>query len=189
MKKIMIMLAAVACAAMVQAATVSWQVTAGPCMGGAHLQNYVGGNTAAGVYTGTVYLVLASEKANIVEALTEGTSFSSVDSAKTAVAMTGGITSRSVTSDALTTDTTGFMILLVDKDGDGNTVYKFSSEMMVAPSGDPKTPAQMSFAAGTDFAGSWNKVESGTTGDVPEPTSGLLLLLGAAGLALRRKKA
>ena len=184
MKKIMIMLAAVACAAMVQAASVSWMVSAGPQMAGAHLKNYAGG-----VYTSDVYLVLSSEQANIVKALTDGTAFSSVDSAKTSAPVTGMIATRSVNSDSLTTDSTGFMILLVDKDGDGNTVYKFSSEMMVAPSGDPKTPSAISFAAATDFAGAWNTVESGTTGDVPEPTSGLLLLVGAAALALKRKQA
>ena len=184
MKKIMIMLAAVACAAMVQAATVSWAITAGPSMAGAHLKNYAGN-----VYTSDVYLVLSSEQANITKALTDGTAFSYVDSNKTTTPVTGGTSLKTVTSDSLTTDSTGFMILLVDKDGDGNTVYKFSSEMMVAPSGDPKTPSAMSFAASTDFAGSWNTVESGTTGDAPEPTSGLLLLVGAAALALKRKQA
>lgn len=184
MKKVMIMLAALACAAMVQAATVSWTVTAGPSMAGQHLKNYAGS-----VYTGNVYLVLSSEQANIVDALTAGTAFSSVDSATTAAPVTGMIATRSVTSDSLTTANTGFMVLLVDKDGDGNTVYKFSNEMVVAPSGDPKTPSAISFAAASDFSGAWNTIEAGTTGDVPEPTSGLLLLVGAAGLALRRRRA
>ena len=153
-------------------------------MAGSHLKNYAGS-----VYTSDVYLVLSSEQANITKALTDGTAFSYVDSNKTTTPVTGGTSLKTVTSDSLTTASTGFMILLVDKDGDGNTVYKFSNEMTVAPSGDPKTPAQMSFAANTHFSSGWNTVESGTTGDVPEPTSGLLLLVGAAALALKRKQA
>ena len=44
---------------------------------------------------------------------------------------------------------------------------------------------------GGDFDGSHGAFETngGGTWNVPEPTSGLLLLLGVAGLALRRKQA
>ncbi len=43
------------------------------------------------------------------------------------------------------------------------------------------------FALGSQASATWNTVYN--TADVPEPTSGLLMLLGVAGLALRRRRA
>ena len=47
------------------------------------------------------------------------------------------------------------------------------------------------FALGSQAASqtaTWGTVPGGSTPDVPEPTSGLLLLVGAGMLALRRKQ-
>ena len=45
-------------------------------------------------------------------------------------------------------------------------------------------------ASGTAFTlNAASFANSGTIADVPEPTSGLLMLIGMAGLALRRKRA
>ena len=66
---------------------------------------------------------------------------------------------------------------------DGTYVYEGSAVAGTAianlPSGNIGTTASFS------TAGSWNY----TAAAVPEPTSGLLLLLGMAGLALKRKRA
>lgn len=54
------------------------------------------------------------------------------------------------------------------------------------------TTASVTFAAGnaSSIAGNASNWKSfGTSSSVPEPTSGLLMLLGMAGLALRRKRA
>ena len=53
-----------------------------------------------------------------------------------------------------------------------------------AETGDAATTANMSIAQSTLSAGTWT-----STAAVPEPTSGLLMLLGVAGLALRRRRA
>ena len=182
MKKLMALAVAVAMASVASAASINWAVTAGPAGPGLNLKDYQGAT-----YTETVYLVLSSDVTSIKSVLDAGntTGFNYLDSATTAVAATGGITARDYASDALTTSATGFQVLLIDTTTgvDNQFAYKFSDVKTVSPSGDPKTPAQFSFAASTNFGGEW------TTVAVPEPTSGLLLLLGMAGLALRRKQA
>ena len=53
---------------------------------------------------------------------------------------------------------------------------------------DPDTPVAMQLLDGTGSAGVFTGA-SGTINNVPEPTSAMLLLLGVAGLALRRRRA
>jgi hypothetical protein len=49
---------------------------------------------------------------------------------------------------------------------------------------DAPSSGSLSMTFGTQTSNTWNEMAA-----VPEPTSGLLLLLGVAGLALRRKRA
>lgn len=183
MKKTIAIAIFVAIGSVASAASINWSVTAGPNMAGMHLKNSTGG-----VYTGTAYLILAANSADVIAALGAGESFSYLDSNKTTAPITGALAAKDLTNDALTTTATGFQILLVDGTGD-NQVYLLSSVKSITPSGDVTSPAVLSFTAATDFKGEWAKASSGTTGDVPEPTSGLLLLVGAAALALKRKQA
>lgn len=65
--------------------------------------------------------------------------------------------------------------------------YYVSSAATVSTAvGDTATPAAKTFASKSEMAtaGNWH-----TLAAVPEPTSGLLMLLGIAGLALKRKRA
>jgi len=73
--------------------------------------------------------------------------------------------------------------LLTENDGDKSTGFTLA-EFAVPSNGD----GSINFTTGAGFA---NVEKQYTTGwmAVPEPTSGLLLLLGVAGLALRRKRA
>ena len=74
-------------------------------------------------------------------------------------------------------------IVTYDQDGDGKIDYYSANtfEIEVTQKGGGSAAAALSWADGT--ATTWQ------TTAVPEPTSGLLLLLGVAGMALRRRRA
>ena len=97
---------------------------------------------------------------------------------------TGSSINVSVASGNLSAgDTANGYIVLFDT-SDASTAeyfaYTTTKSATVAASGAPITLAYGTFASGTS---GWQ------TTAVPEPTSGLLMLLGMAGLALRRRRA
>ena len=73
---------------------------------------------------------------------------------------------------------------------DEETGKKLANYAIVGPEGEVKVTS-----VGSSNIGAWNATDAskGTwttlAGNVPEPTSGLLLLIGVAGLALKRKRA
>lgn len=170
MKKILIVFCAFMLAVGVQAASVDWKVT-----GTANEANY------------TIYLIVGE---------TTTTTWASVSDIAAAAVGTGTIVkgNRNYVSNGTATDTTltknsKFYYVIVSADKlsyavsdiyDGSSfVYDTSAEPPeVAPSVAPVFAANS--VSYTAFSGG---------GDVPEPTSAMLLLLGMAGLALRRKVA
>ena len=195
MKKLMIAVAIVCAAAIAQAATVNWQVklTTSP------LTKINDKNGAVWTVSGTAntaqtaYLMLAADTATFVDHLNAGTLSASdyLDSTTTFVAATGVMSAAKATDNnaKITTDAQAFNVVLVYKDGDGKDWYQVSSTTASsnarASEGDL---ASVIFNTGSTFANSttgWTQVG----GAAPEPTSGLLLVLGVAGLALRRRRA
>ena len=80
-------------------------------------------------------------------------------------------------------DITGYYVVL-NASTTANATQAYISDTDVATTGGAGQAAQFAFdASDTATAANWTAVNA------PEPTSGLLLLLGMAGLALKRKRA
>ena len=159
MKKLMIALAAVAIGMATNAASFTWKVQSGYIWDGAE--------TPAKITSGSAYLVFAS-------ALTQS-------DLVTAFAADAATAASTVSSKAVSTGTIGSNARIAET--------AFTSDVT-----SDQTASPISFGSVTSSSKAFNDVAGGYTsagwyGAVPEPTSGLLMLLGMAGLALRRKRA
>ena len=179
MKKLLVMLAIVAAAVGVHAASFDW--------GGAIAAE--DGNATANA--GTVAYLLYSDSA--FGSITEfNTSTQTTDGGGTVV-QTHTVSSSEVASYVFTETYNNdwdkmngyYAMVLVD----GTKMYynTFSVNDFVSAT-TPKQDYQINPDwGGTDWIG--NPAKSGTVTGVPEPTSGLLMLVGLGALALRRRKA
>ena len=185
MKKIMLALGAIIAATAVNAASVDWSInlTGG---GNGRIYDHTGSTIWSANTGATAYLVLNNQVEAFVGALNSDsaltglyvgstTAFKSASGVMTAVA--------TATSDAITLASQSFNTILVYNDTDGNTWYKVSTVAESPARVEATDPSQLAWGSSTAIVpGEWTQA-------APEPTSGLLLLLGVAGLALRRKKA
>jgi hypothetical protein len=193
MKKIMIALVAMTIGVAAQAAQVNWQV------GGKALYNKADTALTAGQ---TVYLVLASKQADVAAMLDAGTALTATGAnGILGVATTGNngvITAQTVGSSILAAaginagDQIYANILVVDTtSAAGETWYKFSAQNYAAAYDETATPVvatTVKFSA-AQFGSAAANHGTAWTKAVPEPTSGLLMLVGLGALALRRKRA
>jgi len=183
MKKLMIALAAVAVATVSQAASINW--------GGAISLPDGATEVAAGT---SAYLVYSASTFSDTGSLKfDGTDLKSGDSTLASTVSSYVITaddaagwSFSSTYDRAGKDVNGFYAILVGDAVDANNYSFYSFEVT-------GTTAQSTAVDGIG-GHNWDPdylTQGGytVTGAVPEPTSGLLLLLGMAGLALRRRRA
>jgi len=194
MKKIMIALVAMTIGVAAQAAQVNWQV------GGKALYNKADSVLGAGQ---TVYLVLASKQADVAAMLDAGTALTAtgangiLGSAATANAM-GVVAAQTVDASILAAagisagqDVYAKLLVVDTTSVAGETWYKFSDGVSVAAydeTADPVVASTLKFAS-TVFGSAAANHGTAWTKAVPEPTSGLLMLVGLGALALRRKRA
>ena len=177
MKKMMILVAAVAMAAMANAAAVGWTV------GGA--ANYKGNDD--GVYVIGINGVTSVDQITALVATGADTTayqFGAGTVAANGSAMASAATSgKTITYSGSGTDTYEAFAIIWGADGSEATVTSVASISM----DNDSTTKQFGF--GNQATNLANNKFAVSTSDVPEPTSGLLLLLGVAGLALKRKRA
>ena len=186
MKKLII-LAAIICAAIAsQAASFNWKCSTG--------ENIYLGNATDRAASMTAYLfdTDAYSQQDVITAFTSG-SFSSLSTLSSVTTSSTGLVQTSAAGNGFDYGNVGdsltafFAVIADDQIFISTTASGVGQETGVTSLGFTgiKTPSQtaaMNASAGYKGAG-WY------TQSVPEPTSGLLLLLGMAGLALKRKQA
>ena len=192
MKKLMIMLAAIAATVAVNAASVDWLYKVTGAAGGSDSE-----------FTGyTAYLVDAAYYTGLSEVTADSITGSGNYIQSASLTQTGssgkGASKKYIFStpakvysdDSLVEGTTyNYYLVLVDAAGENYTAtaYNYTARSVTgSPAVDDITldvPSSTVSSSMTAFA-----TGGGGGGDIPEPTSGLLLLVGGAMLALRRKQ-
>ena len=183
MKKLMFMLAATVMAACTQAASVSWASVGMYDADGAKIKD------AATVY---VYLMDKTTYDGLTDAWAsygDNVKAGGSEAANVGGTTTGKYTHKAsvVAPNGTATANTTYYAAIIATYGTGDEMKYYAEKASVTTGDDGNATYQ--FGAGaldsaTAAASSWAAASS-----VPEPTSGLLMLIGMAGLALRRKRA
>jgi len=194
MKKLMIAAAVVCAAAMVHAAAANWTATAGEIHDGTGVEE--------SYWSGTAYVFDAgtTSQAALFDIFAAGTAIGSSTAGYVATGIVddgslGGATwSYGEQGDGKTYN---YFFALVDSDKiylseTAGAKPNSSASAKMIPFGD-----QYDWEGGVSLPNSYSLPTDGfvsagrwaAASDVPEPTSGLLMLLGVAGLALRRRRA
>lgn len=194
MKKIMIALATVAFAIGAQAATANW--ASGALFRAAGTTG--GWNTSAGavannmIVTMTAYYIDATtydtvkgySQADLVKYI-EDNSLTAKGTAQNKNASTGKTTAVATFSDSTAAASTTYYAILTAEYTDADYGDMYMAAVATASVSATGTGTAANIFGGTTSGG----VRDWQAAAVPEPTSGLLILLGMAGLALRRRRA
>ena len=198
MKKLMIAAAIVCAAALSQAATFQWKVSSAklPAADGSFSKTSLGANGTFSVWLVDQKTFDALAVADIY-ATYNGTTEGLVDSKATSASSASITTTK---DDYGKGDTVYAVSLLTYTDADDKVWYIANKSMdTIGEDADNMIITKMNTVyggeSGSGVLGAWTKdgIKSGDSitawQSVPEPTSGLLLLLGVAGLTLRRRRA
>ena len=186
MKKLIVMMAIAMTAAVVNAAAATWGI------GGSATASVKNGSavwSAAGTNP-VAYLFLASDSAAVTAALQNGAMDTTLAKATETTFNARGRFSGTAIDLPETADSYSMVLVYTDATDANKIWYQIANATVTAAgSDDPAVVAQNANFAATNFSSTGWSSATASTGDVPEPTSGLLLLVGAAGLALRRRRA
>lgn len=193
MQKLMFMLAAVATAAVVQAASVSWN--SGVVFGPSDANGTLVANATyklADTANATMYLFSIADATTYAKVQTDGvwatyggklgdatTSTSTLSSSKFSALVTDGHAASSTAYAAI-------IITYTDSTGKDWWLENTATATIGDLGADATINNLARYNGGLNTSG---QIASWGTASVPEPTSGLLMLVGLAGLALRRRRA
>ncbi len=197
MKKLMIAAFAVIAVVAANAASVTWNTAALKApkdTTGTALGTTVFGNVVNSSWTATIYIYAdaACTDLKVTDSLTMTVGSTTVASDKSYSASNGGYSALAGMSKsannytALDFSTTYYYKIMLE-----GTTADYTASITSANAGSFTTGANATAsatAAGSKITG-WTTQSYDSVVAVPEPTSGLLLLLGMAGLALKRKRA
>ena len=175
MKKLIIAFAVMAIAIVANAATVKWTVG-----------NVYVPDTTTKAENYLVYFVSSSDYslANATTDLESGdASFVTTHGQASGLTGSTGMASSTITTEAANSETwTGYLVVFNAATAADATLAYITTEVSKATGATGQT-ANLAFTsnAASQNAANWHAV--------PEPTSGLLMLVGLAGLALRRRRA
>ena len=185
MKKIMFVVAVALLAFGAQAAAVNWTAS-----------NVYAGDGTSSKGSGYVgYLFLANDyTADQVKAAIDSGKWSDVSGkalaaqyTTTAGKYTGAATDSAVADALGGTSQSAYAVIFNAGSVDSATKYYVTGDLNKTVAATGTTVYALGSQAASQTA-TWGTVPGGSSGDIPEPTSGLLLLVGGAMLALRRKQ-
>ena len=193
MKKLMVIVALVAAAVSANAAQYQWKSATGRLFDGK-------GSETANRYAGTGYLFAAGtvSQSDIVAALVAGTLETTLGTALSQNTFASGRTS-SFSAAFETASLANAYFVVLGTDGSGNDGV-YISDLATITASDVGA-SSVTFGSQNAYSAAFNDASGGYSGagwyaksstppgpePIPEPTSGLLVLLGVAGLALRRR--